>query len=78
MQLQTQFVSREELAQYLYAQFPGAAQRSSEISPIRGGRKAAETLLQKIDPQQYASTRNMLTGSVTKLSPYLRHGVLLY
>ncbi len=76
MQLQTQFVSREELEQYLHAQFPGAAQRGPEISPIRGGRKAAEMLLQKIDPEQYASTRNMLIGSVTKLSPYLRHGVL--
>lgn len=76
MQLQTQFTSRNALAQYVRTQFPGAAQRSSEISPVHGGRRAAEALLQKIDPERYASTRNMLTGSVTRLSPYLRHGVL--
>ena len=76
MQLQTQFTSHDALAQYVRTQFPGAALRSSEISPVHGGRSAAEALLKKIDPERYASTRNMLTGSVTRLSPYLRHGVL--
>ncbi len=76
MQLQTQFASRDALAHYLRTLFPGAALRSSEISSIHGGRRAAEALLQQIDPERYASTRNMLNGSVTRLSPYLRHGVI--
>jgi deoxyribodipyrimidine photo-lyase len=43
---------------------------------IRGGRAAAEKALAAIDPAQYARTRNFLDGAVTRLSPYLRHGVL--
>ncbi|GAC1343886.1 MAG: hypothetical protein NVS2B12_40310 [Ktedonobacteraceae bacterium] len=76
MQLQTQFANRDALSQYLRAQFPAAALRSSQISSIPGGRMAAEAALKKVDPERYASTRNMLTGAVTRLSPYLRHGVL--
>jgi deoxyribodipyrimidine photo-lyase len=41
-----------------------------------GGRKAARQALEKIDPIAYAKTRNFITGDITKLSPYLRHGVL--
>ena len=46
------------------------------VSPIRGGRIAAEAALSAIDPAEYARTRNSLDGAVTRLSPYLRHGVL--
>ncbi len=76
MQLQKTFATRELLAQYLCEQFPMAAQRSAEISPIQGGRSAAETLMQKIQPNAYMITRNMLSGSVTRLSPYLKQGVV--
>ncbi|TAG61309.1 MAG: deoxyribodipyrimidine photo-lyase [Oscillatoriales cyanobacterium] len=38
--------------------------------------QAAETLLQQVDPSKYSSTRNFLNGAVTRLSPYLRYGVL--
>ncbi len=41
-----------------------------------GGRKAAEEKLKNVDPIAYAKTRNSLTGAVTRLSPYIRHGVL--
>ena len=46
------------------------------ISPFRGGRRAALDALARVDPGRYARTRNYLGGDVTRLSPYLRHGVL--
>jgi deoxyribodipyrimidine photo-lyase len=74
--MQREFTSREELVAYLKAQFPAAASRDDSISETVGGRKAAEKALQTIDPVSYAKTRNFLTGAVTRLSPYLRYGVL--
>jgi len=44
--------------------------------PMAGGRKAAERALATIDPVAYAASRNHLDGAVTRLSPYLRHGIL--
>ena len=46
------------------------------ISPTRGGRAAAASLLAGVDPESYERSRNYLNGSVTRLSAYLRHGVL--
>jgi len=43
---------------------------------FRGSRQAAEALLEAIDPARYGATRNHLDGAVTRLSPYIRHGVL--
>lgn len=70
------FSSREGLADYLRAQFPAAAAIDPEISPWQGGGQEAEIRLARIDPIRYAATRNHLDGAVTRLSPYLRHGVL--
>lgn len=42
----------------------------------QGGRSAALAALAHIDPVAYGRTRNRLDGAVTRLSPYLRHGVL--
>lgn len=70
------FASREELIAYLQEQFPFAASRDSTVSPVVGGRQAAETVLSKVEPAIYAQTRNFLKGAVTRLSPYLRYGVL--
>ncbi|MEA5578426.1 FAD-binding domain-containing protein [Anabaena sp. UHCC 0451] len=70
------FTSRDELIIYLREQFPQAAERDDHISVTLGGRKAAEEILKKVDPIAYAKTRNSLTGAVTRLSPYIRHGVL--
>ena len=47
-----------------------------EPSPIIGGRAAALSLLGAINPAQYSATRNHLDGAVTRLSAYIRHGVL--
>ncbi|MEZ2279870.1 MAG: FAD-binding domain-containing protein [Microcoleus sp.] len=74
--MKREFASREELITYLRQQFPEAAARDSHVSPTLGGRKAAETALQQVDPGKYSSTRNFLNGAVTRLSPYLRYGVL--
>ncbi|HLG75367.1 MAG TPA: FAD-binding domain-containing protein, partial [Ktedonobacteraceae bacterium] len=76
MQLESHFPDRDAYIQYLRVQFPTAAARSPEVSLTRGGRAAAETRLQRIGVERYASSRNMLNGAVTHLSPYLRHGVL--
>ena len=49
---------------------------STAPRPMAGGRAAAEAALAAIDPIAYAASRNHLDGAVTRLSPYLRHGVL--
>lgn len=41
-----------------------------------GGRSAALTRLSAIEAEAYASSRNHLSGAVTRLSPYLRHGCI--
>ncbi|MFM7361156.1 MAG: deoxyribodipyrimidine photo-lyase, partial [Cyanobium sp.] len=40
------------------------------------GRREAERRLALLDPARYGATRNHLDGAVTRLSPYIRHGVL--
>jgi deoxyribodipyrimidine photo-lyase len=74
--MRREFSNRDELIAYLHEEFPQAAERSDNISEISGGRKAAETILEKVDPFKYAKTRNFFTGAVTRLSPYLRYGVM--
>ncbi len=49
---------------------------SSAPTAAVGGRHAAESRLSAIDPARYGATRNHLAGAVTRLSPYIRHGVL--
>lgn len=70
------FASRDELIAYIRQQFPEAASRDNNISETQGGRKAAQAVLKKIDPTQYEKTRNFFKGKVTRLSPYIRYGVL--
>lgn len=74
--MRREFVSREDLVTYLTEAFPEAAARCDSVSPVRGGRKEAERLLARISPRRYASSRNFLRGAVTRLSPYIRHGVI--
>lgn len=74
--MQRDFANREELITYLREQFPQASQRDNNISEIIGGHKAAVKTLQKVDPGKYAKSRNFFTGAVTRLSPYLRYGVM--
>jgi deoxyribodipyrimidine photo-lyase len=46
------------------------------LPAAKGGRRSAEQRLAAIDPARYGATRNHLDGAVTRLSPYIRHGVL--
>ena len=73
MNLRKQFRDRDELRDYLRDSFPEAG---GDMSPFVGGRGPADRLLHSFEPSRYAATRNFLTGSVSRLSPYLRHGVL--
>jgi deoxyribodipyrimidine photo-lyase len=75
-ELQRSFRDRDELITYLAAEFPDAAAISPHVAETRGGRAAAEAALAQIAPQQYAASRNLLTGGVTRLSAAIRHGVL--
>lgn len=75
-EMRREFASREKLETYLREQFPEAAARGGGLSAARGGRAAAERALEAYDPRGYGETRNYLDGNVTRLSAYLRHGVL--
>ena len=75
---------RAELAAALVEQFPETDTSSDRRGAIaagtslwaRGGRLAALEQLASIDPEAYGRTRNHVSGAVTRLSPWLRHGVL--
>jgi deoxyribodipyrimidine photo-lyase len=54
----------------------GLARFDRATPAARGGRRAAEARLARIDPARYGASRNHLEGAVTRLSPYIRHGVL--
>ncbi len=72
-QLQKNFDSRESLIAYVKELAPWA---EGERSYIQGGWQKAEKKLASIDPINYARTRNFGDGNVTKLSPYIHHGVM--
>ena len=74
--LRRSFSSRKELIDYVSEQFPEAVKRDASVSDVKGGRKAAERILKKIDPARYRYTRGKLGGAITQLSPYIRHGVM--
>ncbi|MCC6539279.1 MAG: deoxyribodipyrimidine photo-lyase [Bryobacterales bacterium] len=76
MLLRREFQSREELADFLRAEFPAAAARDGRLSPWPGGLGEARRRLAAMEPEHYAKTRNFLDGAVTRLSPYIRHGVV--
>ena len=48
---------RTALDELLAEQFPEA---EGSLSPLRGGRQAAEERLNKVDPRRYAKSRNHL------------------
>jgi deoxyribodipyrimidine photo-lyase len=74
--LERNFSSRASLTEYLRQQFPECAAKGADISFTEGGRAAALRLLAKVNPDKYGRDRNFLDGSVSRLSPYLRHGVM--
>lgn len=74
--MRREFADREELVAYLRAEFPETAAVDDHLPATRGGRAAAEAALAAVDPEAYATSRNHLDGAVTRLSPYIRHGLL--
>lgn len=66
---------RMERLHYIKRMFPHA--KGDDLkSEWAGGRLAALTKLANVDALSYGRNRNFLNGSVTHLSPYLRHGCL--
>ena len=49
--------------------------RSAEPSRIVGKIPSAEELDRAINPSEYGRTRNFYSGHVTRLSPFIRHGL---
>ncbi len=68
--------SREAMRTYLAAALDGCYIGEPTISPIEGGRTAAEVQLAAFDARRYASRNHVTRGHVSRLSPYIRHGVL--
>ncbi len=73
-ELQRDFGSRAELVEYVAGLAPWLEDR--DTSPMIGGDGAARERLQAMDAVAYGRTRNHLDGAVTRLSPYIRHGIL--
>ena len=71
--LRKDFENRESIIQYVKTLAPWA---KGEVSHIEGGRSNAIQKLRKINPENYSSTRNFGNGAVTRLSPYIHHGIL--
>ncbi|MFM8434786.1 MAG: FAD-binding domain-containing protein [Planctomycetia bacterium] len=76
----TSLADRPTLTVRLAALFPESVRRQTVEAvasmEVRGGRRAALARLAAIDPVAYATTRNHVGGAVTRLSPWIRHGVL--
>jgi deoxyribodipyrimidine photo-lyase len=74
--LPTTFADQTALTSFVREAFADFAECDEPPTTQPGGRLAAERLLEAIDPPLYARTRNHLDGAVTRLSPYLRHGIV--
>lgn len=74
--LSKNFPHLEDCQPYIRAHFPHLNPEDQAVSPIHGGHHAAQTALQQVDPIRYGKTRDHLNGAVTRLSPYIRHGIL--
>ncbi|MBX9599641.1 MAG: hypothetical protein K2X35_01510 [Bryobacteraceae bacterium] len=74
--LRRDFQDRQDLIDYVAEIFPQTANFEPFVADTRGGRRAAEQLFENIDPKKYGATRNNISGAVTYLSPYIRHGVV--
>ena len=66
---------RTERLQYMKRMFPQAI-GTSLSDEWRGGRQEAQKRINTMDVVAYTRNRNFLNGSVSKLSPYFRHGCI--
>lgn len=74
--LQREFANRSALIAYVQETFADVVDGDTQVATLPGGRQAALAMLARIDPARYARSRNYLDGAVTRLSPYIRHGML--
>jgi deoxyribodipyrimidine photo-lyase len=66
---------RNERLQYIRRMFPQATGPSLS-DDWRGGRQEAQKRINTLDVEAYGRNRNFLNGSISKLSPYFRHGCI--
>ncbi|HEY9808701.1 MAG TPA: FAD-binding domain-containing protein [Halomicronema sp.] len=73
--LRTDLKDREEISEYLQAEFP-FLEEPGILSTFCGGRNAGLRRLEMFKIQQYGKERNFLNGEVSCLSPYVSRGCL--
>ena len=71
-----EFETRDALIAHVTAISPSLAADDHHVSDYRGGRAAAMARMADMDPVAYGHSRNFLDGAVTRLSPYIRHGIV--
>jgi deoxyribodipyrimidine photo-lyase len=67
--------TRRSLVERVRSMTPHLSETDTALSPYIGGDDAMSSSLSNLMPVQYGRTRNHLDGAVTRLSPYIRHGV---
>ena len=65
-----------ERDRFLADALPGCVLGEPTRGPIPGGRAAALAALHGYDLADYGRSRNFMDGAISRLSPYLRHGML--
>ena len=60
----------------LHERLSGCFTGEPKATTLRGGRTEALRLLDAYDPAGYGRGRNFLAGPVSKLSPYIRYGMI--
>jgi len=70
------FADRAAIAAHIRKLCPDLDMQDTAISQTRGHKLEADARLELINPVNYAKTRNFIGGSVTHLSPYIRHGII--
>lgn len=71
--LKNTFHTRSELISHVQKLCPWA---QGNASSIKGGSLQAKAQLHTLDPIDYGKTRNYGSGSVSRLSPYITHGII--
>lgn len=69
-----QFADRQALIDHVAELSPRDEPAAAGV--LEGSPMAAQTRLDALDPAAYAKGRNFLEGPVTRLSPYIRHGMI--
>ena len=75
--LQKDFSSHKDLVTFTLQNLCVPVQdNGADVGAIKGGREEALKALKDIKPKDYVRTCNFINGAVTRLSPYIRHGIL--